>query len=71
MKAGENSGRKLAHDFVVIAIQEKQAATNEASFEIKAPEELAGGRLALAAWVSRTGEQEPTQALGGWWERGK
>lgn len=71
VKAGENSGRKLVHDFVVIAYQEKQSAVNEASFELKPPKELAGGRLALAAWVSRAGEQEPIQALGGWWEGGR
>jgi len=69
VKAGENSGRRLTHDFVVIAFQEKQTATNEAKFELKPPNELANGRLALAAWVSRAGEQEPAQALGGWWER--
>lgn len=70
VSAGENSGRKLTHDFVVIAFQEKQATTNEVNFELKPPEAAAGGRLALAAWVSRAGEQEPVQALGGWWERG-
>jgi hypothetical protein len=58
----------LAHDFVVLAFDQKEAAANEARFELKRPESAGTTRLALAIWVSRAGEQRLLQALGGWWE---
>jgi hypothetical protein len=67
VKAGENSGRKLRHDFVVLSL------TNETmpggSKELRLPSAAsgqAGERGALAAWVTQAGQMEPIQAVGGW-----
>ncbi|HEY2801599.1 MAG TPA: DUF1223 domain-containing protein [Chthoniobacterales bacterium] len=67
--AGENSGRKLEHDFVVLVQQDAplQAKSNHAvgSLAIPPPSESAP-RKAVAIWVSRRGQLTPVQATGGW-----
>ncbi|MDB6112210.1 MAG: hypothetical protein JWR69_3960 [Pedosphaera sp.] len=68
VKAGENSGRKLTHDFVVLSFDQKESAANEVTFELKRSEDARGTRSALAVWVSRDGEHRPMQAVGDWWE---
>lgn len=67
--AGENAGRTLTHDFVVLDFHQKTARGGEAVFELKRPQGKEASRLALAVWVSESGKLEPVQALGGWWER--
>ena len=67
--AGENGGRNLQHDFVVLS-QENAAlapAGNQlaASLTTPAPTEKAP-RQAVAIWVTRRGELTPVQATGGW-----
>lgn len=69
VKAGENRGRKLRHDFVVLSL----AATemNGGKAELRAPvaavpNEEANSRGAIAAWVTEPGQIEPIQAVGGW-----
>ncbi|MDB6065640.1 MAG: hypothetical protein JWR26_1848 [Pedosphaera sp.] len=69
VNAGENSGRKLMHDFVALIFEEKKTATNEVTFHLSRPEGIQVSRLALAVWVSRSGEMEPIQSVGGWWDR--
>ncbi|MDB6067685.1 MAG: hypothetical protein JWR26_3893 [Pedosphaera sp.] len=69
VNAGENSGRNLAHDFVVLKFEEKKTATNETTFQFQRPEGIKTSRLGLAVWVSRAGDLEPIQAVGGWWDR--
>jgi hypothetical protein len=69
VKAGENSGRRLEHDFVVLELQnaemkfeaglQRARLTTEASIE-------AGARKAVAVWITRRGELAPVQATGGW-----
>ena len=68
VKRGENSGRRLSHDFVVLAFERKEAAASEATFELKPPVTSGKAPLGLAAWVGRTGEQAPLQSVGGWWQ---
>jgi hypothetical protein len=69
VRAGENHGRTLAHDFVVlghrrIAMHHAQevytSVTRLPAAGVEAP------RLALAAWVSPAGDTAPLQATGGW-----
>src|SRR6266480_6604485 len=66
VKAGENSGRKLSHDFVVLWVQ--KAATLAESSEVKfkidnsKPDKIG----ALAAWITRANNPTPIQATGGW-----
>ena len=69
VRAGENHGRTLEHDFVVLgyrslaAIRDK--STHTASFSL--PDVTAQSeRKAIAAWVSPRGDPRPIQVVGGW-----
>jgi hypothetical protein len=70
VKAGENQGRRLKHDFVVTALTasslKRQADKFEGEFEFKAAQSKETKRLALAFWVTPRGSLEPLQAVGGW-----
>lgn len=66
--AGENRGKRLSQDFTVLghrAVPSREGRWRSDLPRYAAP---AGARLALAAWVSRAGDQAPLQALGGWLE---
>jgi hypothetical protein len=69
VRAGENDGRTLEHDFVVLGYRSlatsRQASAHTASFSLpdaKTPSE----RKAVAAWISAPGDPSPIQAVGGW-----
>ncbi len=68
VKAGENSGRKLLHDFVVLGLNAEKMPTGKA--EVKLPERgvqpVANTRSAIVAWVTEPGQVEPIQTVGGW-----
>lgn len=68
VKAGENSGRKLLHDFVVLSLVDGKMAGGKA--ELSSPEgstpKDANSRTALVAWVTAPGQIEPIQVVGGW-----
>jgi hypothetical protein len=68
VKRGENSGRKLRHDFVVLHFTD--AALKEAgghyTANISLPEKLTPAPSALAAWVASTDALMPIQVTGGW-----
>ena len=68
VKAGENSGRKLLHDFVVLSLE--TAKINDGKAELRSPVPAAqqdpSSRRALVAWVSEQGQIEPIQAAGAW-----
>jgi len=70
VKAGENSGRRLNHDFAAVTLTEQPlvSKTNEfrGAFRIDEKVKPATGRLALAAWVVPNGQTVPAQAVGGW-----
>lgn len=75
VKAGENSGRTLAHDFVVLALAQtgldRIEEGNAVSFygTLARPESpINADRQALVAWVSAAGSQDPIQAVGGWFK---
>lgn len=68
--AGENSGRHLHHDFAVLALITRPLTSRANGFQgafiiDPAPKGITG-RLALAVWVTRGGQLEPLQAVGGW-----
>ena len=73
IKAGENSGRHLEHDFVALNLTEQPLVgkTNEFKGSFRVDEKLrpATGRLALAVWLVEKGKLEPVQAVGGWLPR--
>jgi hypothetical protein len=68
--AGENSGRHLNHDFAALSIitRPMSEGTNgfNGSFIIDNDPKGITGHLALAAWVTRSGQLQPLQATGGW-----
>ena len=70
VRAGENNGRKLSHDFVVLGTTKVPAKKVNDMFEAELTSDfkLAGSskRLALAVWVSEGKALQPVQAVGGW-----
>lgn len=70
VKAGENAGHHLNHDFAALTLL-SQALTNQnnglhGSFTLRPDQEATKVRLGLAVWVARSGYREPMQAVGGW-----
>jgi hypothetical protein len=70
VKAGENAGRQLNHDFAAIAFTEVPLVSRsnvlESVFVLDAEQNKSNGRLALAVWITPNGNTEPLQATGGW-----
>ena len=69
VKAGENSGRYLSHDFVAVSLVKVPLQKQGAAFEgecVLTPDWKTGGQLALAVWVVKAGQPESVQATGGW-----
>jgi hypothetical protein len=71
VKAGENRGQRLNHDFVVAVLARsllKTEGNNAAQGELVLAETVKGQprRIAIAAWVTRVGKLECVQAVGGW-----
>ena len=66
---GENAGRKLRHDFVVLGFAkiDMVAAPNGWAVSVTLPREFGSDKAtALAAWVTATETSTPIQATGGW-----
>jgi hypothetical protein len=70
VKAGENAGRQLEHDFAALAFIELPLVSRSnvfnSTFVLNAGPKVQAGRLALAAWITLNGNGEPIQAVGGW-----
>ena len=67
--AGENNGRNLAHDFVVLSqvTEPMKNGGERASANLTVPDSsLTAPRMAIAIWVTRHGQLPPLQATGGW-----
>jgi hypothetical protein len=64
--AGENTGRKLSHDFVVLALQKASATANGNDVKFKIDQSSEDKIGALAAWITYAGDSIPIQATGGW-----
>jgi len=69
IEAGENNGRNLKHDFVVLGLRdaamEGEGEVSRARLTIPRAVEP-GARLAIAVWVSARDQLAPVQATGGW-----
>lgn len=65
VKGGENSGRLLKHNFLVLDWSGKSVSPSspEASFTFKAS---TVSRLGLAAWIEEEGNPTPLQSVGGY-----
>ena len=72
VRRGENSGRKLVHDFVVLQLVKapmtKEGDQAKASLAFS-PGENGQKPTALAVWVHFAGDMQPIQATGGWLSR--
>ncbi len=68
--SGENHGKTLQEDFVVLAHSSgnDQDSSELMQWQLTLPESIPDKpvRLALVAWVNRTGNPKPVQATGGW-----
>jgi hypothetical protein len=67
IEAGENRGQLLEHDFAVLGY--RQLISKNGRWQGDLPDAPLRGqakRLAIAAWTSNNGSQQPLQALGGW-----
>jgi len=60
--AGENSGRSLGQDFVVLSLTNQKISGGKTEFTF-ASDVRAG---AIAAWITSPNHIEPIQAVGGW-----
>lgn len=66
VRAGENRGATLRHEFVALSLSRYALVQGRAGFDL--PESTAAGisRRSLAVWVTRRGSAVPLQATGGW-----
>ncbi len=70
VKAGENAGHTLRHEFVALALTtvplKLAGGVWQADTTMARPKVAGVKDLALAVWVTRRGELAPVQATGGW-----
>ena len=68
---GENGGRRLSHDFVVLHLATAALGSegNRLTAAISLPEKSIALPNALAAWVTTGEDHTPIQATGGWLKR--
>ena len=69
VRAGENNGRSLRHDFVVLSLAHQKLVSSPQEFHLPSPAIEPASRphrTALAAWITRAGDIRPVQATGGW-----
>lgn len=70
VKAGENRGRRLSHDFVVLSLVNaslrRDGALINGEFVLPLATNSTTDRQALAVWITQTGRLEALQATGGW-----
>jgi hypothetical protein len=73
VKAGENRGRLLRHDFVVLTLAKASLVCSgdavQGEFVLNKQRNAAESDLALAVWITPAGRLEPLQATGGWLAR--
>ena len=71
IKTGRDSGKELAHDFVVIGYQrtemEKTQGTLTAQLTLPNVSRFNSPRKALVFWVSRQGDPTPIQVAADWY----
>ena len=70
VKAGENRGRELKHDFVALALAETRLTQDggvwRGESKLNPKPGLIPKRTALAAWVTAEALMQPVQSVGGW-----
>lgn len=66
VRAGENGGRTLRHEFVVLGVSEGPLREGQAVVALANVDASGVTRRALAVWVTPRGALAPLQATGGW-----
>ncbi len=66
VRAGENEGRVLHHEFIVLALQSVPLKNGAADLALPVPTVAGVTRHALAVWITRRDDPVPLQATGGW-----
>ena len=69
VQAGENVGRELSHDFVVMGYAQAPMNLHDGSYQAttqRPRSNVDAERYAIALWVSKENEQTPLQAVGAW-----
>jgi hypothetical protein len=66
VRAGENAGRTLTHEFLALGLASASLERGSAEIKLPIPAVVGVGRHALAVWVTRPGHLVPVQATGGW-----
>ena len=66
VRAGENRGRKLAHDFVVLSLSQATLPADKTEIELSIQQPSTEKFDAIAAWITSAGDPTPLQAVGGW-----
>lgn len=77
VKRGENAGRKLTHDFVVLDYEKAVASSEtdntrafqyETSLPLPSNTHVATTKRALVIWVSYANDPSPIQVAASWWQ---
>jgi hypothetical protein len=66
VRAGENAGRVLHHEFVALALLQAPLPAGAAVLTLPSANREGVARASLAVWVTRRGDLTPLQATGGW-----
>ena len=69
VRAGENSGRNLQHDFVVLDLRDATMKSENGTLRARLTTDATGetgARKAVAVWISDRERLAPVQATGGW-----
>ena len=66
VNAGENAGRRLDQEFVVLAHEKKISSNGKWQMKLPAVKQEHAQHTGLAVWVNKKGVQTPVQATGGW-----
>ena len=69
IKAGENSGHKSLHEFVILKYITKKSNNARWTFELPVYDQMGASQLAVVAWVSKAGNPRPIQSVGGYIKR--
>jgi len=70
--SGENRGRRLQHDFVVLDMESYSELPEGWSGMIPRSDHMGSAqRLAVVAWVTHQGQLKPLQVVGGWLGEGQ
>lgn len=64
--AGENAGKVLHHDFVVMDFHQTSQAARDGRFRWHLTRPLNGKATGIAMWVTTVDDPTPLQATGGW-----